>query len=71
MKLLPENPLVTDITIVLIIKMAFLYLIWIAFFSAPLDTRLTHEAVADVFFGQVTHPDSAPPSPEGASQEQH
>lgn len=45
--------LAREITITLVVKIVLIYLLWLAFFSNPLDDKLTGPAVGDALFGTL------------------
>lgn len=50
------NTLAFHIAIVLIIKLTFIWGLWYAFFSQPLDDHLTDHAVSSVLLETPHHP---------------
>jgi hypothetical protein len=46
-----RHRLAWEITITLVLKLVIIYLIWLAFFSRPLDEHLTAPAVGTALFG--------------------
>lgn len=58
---LRRTPLWKEITIILVIKAAALYLIWLAFFSAPIDRHLDAAGIANSLLrpnSQASYPPS-------------
>lgn len=47
-----------EITISLVLKLIIIYLLWLAFFSQPLDDHLTGPDVGEALFGAAS-PDAA------------
>jgi len=63
---LGRTPLWKEITVILVIKAAALCLIWLAFFSGPVDKQVDVTAVAAPFFKpSLPSVDSSPPRGPG------
>ena len=52
MKNIFNNPLRKEIILVLLIKLAFIYALWLVFFSDPIDKQLSKEDLGQILFGQ-------------------
>jgi len=60
-------PLWKEITIILVIKAAVLYLLWLAFFSAPIDRNLDAAGIAS----SLLRPDAQPAHPPSQQETGH
>jgi hypothetical protein len=52
-----NQAIVRELAVVLVIKLAALYVIWLAFFNQPDERELTHHEVGQLLLGD---PDSPP-----------
>ncbi len=63
MKVLRDNPLAREITIVLLVKLFLIFSLWYAFFSRPVDREITDRRVSAVILGRDRPATPAPPTP--------
>jgi len=58
--------LLVELTLILIIKIVFIYMIWISFFSHPLKKSMTKMDLGNTLFGKTTH--SGNPNPDNSRE---